>query len=1106
MKKLFLSAVAGALLSVLLVQTGCTQDPDVDTTCRVEVPTSPLSIDGVGGDLTLDVRSNAYWNLSAVDSEGNTLRWMTFDPREGMGDARVTITVARNTTASERTASVVVATDDGNSSMTVQLTQGAGVASTSGYDFPLADMFLIDDNYQLSNGFIDGNSCYLDGGLVITRTGSSDSGLTFVCPCHNASKNQYYQRGLVAGNWNDGDAWLLEIPVKEDLSGDLRYGFGSRRDNILSGNPWKLEWSSDGTTFHAFSGATVQGASEAVWKLAEFTIPAEQKVPAGGKLLIRMTPDDPTNLGSASDPGTVLFQHGFQVFSASAPRSELPSADTERIVFSCGFDDLCDVDNATDITLDQGFFNSCRGGSYGIPEALRGLVSIINGYDRPGYLHLGTSTSPGTFSVTLKHLEEMNILRTDVKVSLRAAAVQSVLEPVDGDIRVTVDGESGATADNEGRAGTVKANVFGEVSAIIRGATPETVVTISNANTEIEHRFCIDDILIEVEGEPERPDASTPTKCGIDEVRALYSGSAVQIGENHYLLGRVVSTDNVPEGCFALADTESGLFVKAAVDGVVPGDEVRVVVLNASLDKVDGLLVLTPDAGAEVGKTGEPVEEPVPVAIAVSDLAGGACEGLYVEMPASQVIDADLSRSLGGEVTFETASGDTYAVKTLQNASFASQSVPQGSGPVFGIVAEGKLMPVSADDVARMTAARFGEKVYAITPVSEFFLADPTTLSGEEYSVYGCTLDGENQLVTFDSGNTVQRMGGTSDRTGRLAAVASQLYNGRFITTGWSGEDVLDQSMVIRMKAASELKGTLRFGFGWQTASKANVPKTWKVEWSTDGSQWNGGVEVAVTPFVDFAPTFAVTNASPFKMSRFTLPEGTTVPAGSDIWMRIVPTTTDTYGGGALDSSDPLYLHHGFYLSTDTERAYHTSDLPSDGNVVFTYGFDEAIHGHDYFIPARHFLSNPANLYIPAGWTGTGETRECPGYVMFGGNSNAKKGSLTTPELTKLGDTPTDITVKFKLAFFMPANYASSEAKTLAVAAVNAGTVVSQPDYSSIPVIRGATIAEMEQTVATYVKWYDYEVRITGATAQTQITFSTTAGRHFLDDIVVVRD
>lgn len=125
---------------------------------------------------------------------------------------------------------------------------------------------------------------------------------------------------------------------------------------------------------------------------------------------------------------------------------------------------------------------------------------------------------------------------------------------------------------------------------------------------------------------------------------------------------------------------------------------------------------------------------------------------------------------------------------------------------------------------------------------------------------------------------------------------------------------------------------------------------------------------------------------------------------------------------------------------------------------------------------------------------------------MFGGNSNAKKGSLTTPKLTKLGDTPTDITVKFKLAFFMPANYASSEAKTLAVAAVNAGTVVSQPDYSSIPVIRGATIAEMEQTVATYVKWYDYEVRITGATAQTQITFSTTAGRHFLDDIVVVRD
>ena len=1106
MKKLFLSAVAGALLPVSLMLTGCTQDPDVDSTCRVEVSTSPLSIDGSGGDLTLDVRSNAYWNLTAQDSEGNTLRWVTFEPRDGMGDASVTITVARNTSAQERTASIVVATDDENSSMTVPLTQGAGIASTSGYDFPLADMFLIDDNYQLSNGFIDGNSCYLDGGLVITRTGSSDSELTFVCPCHNASKNQYYQRGLVAGNWSDGDAWLLEIPVKEELWGELRYGFGSRRDNILSGNPWALEWSSDGTTFHAFSGATVQGASEAVWKLAEFTIPEAQKVPAGGKLLIRMTPDDPTNLGSSSEPGTVVFQHGFQVFNASASKCQLPSADEERIVFSWGFDDLCDVDDATDITLDQGFFNSCRGGSYGIPEALRGLVSIINGYDRPGYLHLGTSTNPGTFSVTLKHLEEMNILRTDVKVSLRAAAVQSVLEPVDGDIRITVDDQSGATADNEGRAGTAKHNEFCDVSAIIRGATPETVITISNANTEIEHRFCIDDILIEVEGEPERPDASEPAKCGIDELRALYAGSATKVEENLYLLGRVVSTDNVPEGCFALADAEAGIFVRAAIDGVVPGDEVRVVVLNATLDQEDGLLVLTPDAGAETGKTGEASQQPVPAAIAVSDLAGGACEGLYVEMPASQVVDADLSRTLAGEITLETASGDTYILKTLQRASFASQSVPQGSGAVYGIVAGGKLMPVSADDLVQMSSTRFGEKVYAITPISEFFLADPTSLVGDEYSVFGCRLDEANQLVTFDSGNTVQRMGGASDRTGRLAAVAGQLYNGRFITTGWSGDDVLDQAMVIRMKATSELKGTLRFGFGWQTASKASVPKTWKVEWSTDGSQWNGGVEVAVTPFVDFAPTFAVTNTSPFKMSRFTLPEGTTVPAGSDIWMRIVPATTDPYGGTALDSADPIYLHHGFYLSTDSERAYHTNDLPSGGDVVFTYGFDEAIHGHDYFIPARHFLSNLANPYVPAGWSGTGETRECPGYVMFGGNSNAKKGSLTTPKLTKLGDTPTDITVKFKLAFFMPANYASTEEKTLKITAENAGTVVSQPDYSSIPAIKGATIAEMEETVATYVKWYDYEVHISGATSQTQITFSTTAGRHFVDDIVVVRD
>lgn len=37
--------------------------------------------------------------------------------------------------------------------------------------------------------------------------------------------------------------------------------------------------------------------------------------------------------------------------------------------------------------------------------------------------------------------------------------------------------------------------------------------------------------------------------------------------------------------------------------------------------------------------------------------------------------------------------------------------------------------------------------------------------------------------------------------------------------------------------------------------------------------------------------------------------------------------------------------------------------MPDDDNIVLAHGFDEAFNGHDYFIPARYFLSNYNNLY-----------------------------------------------------------------------------------------------------------------------------------------------
>ena len=101
------------------------------------------------------------------------------------------------------------------------------------------------------------------------------------------------------------------------------------------------------------------------------------------------------------------------------------------------------------------------------------------------------------------------------------------------------------------------------------------------------------------------------------------------------------------------------------------------------------------------------------------------------------------------------------------------------------------------------------------------------------------------------------------------------------------------------------------------------------------------------------------------------------------------------------------------------------------------------------FIPARYFLSNYNNLYnevMPDGWSASDTgVRECPGYVMFGANQDKGSGWLMTPPLAKLGDTPSEITVTFDLAFYASAAY-KNETKSMSVSVEGPGTVGAQPD------------------------------------------------------------
>ena len=219
MKKYLLWICTAAAL--LAAGASCSDDSEVDSVGRVGIQQESLTADGAGEDLTLNVTSNAYWRINFTDPEtGESIRWVTASETSGMGNTAVTLKVARNRSTSARSTYVNVITESESSAVSVLLSQGAGtIGGGDGYDFPISQTFAIDAALALDNAFIEGAVCYFDDGMILRRTGSPTV-MEFSTKTHtNPTTNWYFQRGVVIGEWETGDALQLEIPVKEELSG-----------------------------------------------------------------------------------------------------------------------------------------------------------------------------------------------------------------------------------------------------------------------------------------------------------------------------------------------------------------------------------------------------------------------------------------------------------------------------------------------------------------------------------------------------------------------------------------------------------------------------------------------------------------------------------------------------------------------------------------------------------------------------------------------------------------------------------------------------------------------------------------------------------------------
>ena len=1128
MKKYLLWICTAAAL--LTAGASCSDDPEVDNVGRVGIQQESLTASGEGEDLTLNVNSNAYWRINFTDPEtGESIRWVTASETSGMGSTAVTLKVARNRSTSGRTTYVNVITESESSAASVLLSQGAGtIGGGDGYDFPIYQTFSIDAALALDNAFIEGPVCYFDNGMILRRTGTPTV-MEFSTKTHtNPTTNWYFQRGVVIGEWETGDALQLEIPVKEELSGDLRYSYGSRRDGTQSaGHAWAFEWSADGENWTLFDGVSSGGTSDATWKVIDFTIPADKKIPAGGKLWIRHRCTDGSKASTSSSNKTVAYQSAFCITKAKAEPTAVPDMNDETVVFSTGFDDLIDTKAAyIDIPLD--FMSSWNDGAYALPQAQIGIVGVTSCWSRPGFLQVGrgdealiTRYTQGAYTIKLaSRFETMRVLKSDLKLTFLATAmIDAYGKPTDPGVVVKADAASGATVEG-GTLEGVANNEFKPFTVYVRNATPETEITITSADmasSTDDVRFFLDDIVLEIEGEPQRPSADDPVKADISAIRAMKGAEAVTISDNYYIQGRVVAVDNVPADCFAVQDADAGIFVKLANHGLAAGDQVEVVVKDALLAAdADGLLVVTPKAADKVTKTAAPSEIPAYKPVSVAELTAGTYEAMLVTLPESQVVDADLSKNLSGTVTLELEDNTTYTMKTYASASFAATAVPQKRGAVKGLAGASFLLPTSAEDLAAMTGTRFGQAVYAITPISGML----KMLLGGTPSIYNVTYDAASKTLNYDNGCSIYKVGNEDLTTAELTCKANP-YDGRFQTTGWGGDNWQDNGLVFKIKAASRIVGNLRFGFGMFSNKSIGgyVPANYKIKWSNNNSDWYDGVRVLAGPYtgegteVFSIPTTA--NSGGYKMAYFNVPESKAVAEGGFIYIKIVQAdnTTGLYPDG-IKTDAPLLFQHAFYLATHEKRAYHTSTLPSGENVLLTEGFDDAFLGHDFFIPTWQMSASqnaPSKYTVPEGWSvdAKGYVYELPGYIRLGlDDKTSGVGSITTPALEALGNATADVTLTFKIGIHMGGSDSyKPDPTTLTVTAEGAGTAAAPVhDLASLPAeCKPATEAEAKAMENAYYKWYPVTVKVAGATKETRITISG-QGRHYIDDIVITKD
>ncbi|MGN1234145.1 MAG: BACON domain-containing protein [Candidatus Cryptobacteroides sp.] len=530
-KKIFAFLAAGLTLFACKEEINEAVDP--------EITVDPVKIEtGYAGEVCdVDVTANTGWVIERTDSEGNDITWVKVDRLNGKGSCAMQVKILENTGTEERTAVLkFIAGDEGEATAYIDIRQGVNPnpdqepdpgqdpdpdpVPGEGYDFPMVQRFTTGldvaveggsvkkytvDELPIVDATVSGSKIVFKKGLVIE---ASAGNYTVARPAHtNPTQNAGFQEGFCLEGFETGTI-TYTIPLKESLSGKLRFFKGQRRETSDS-----YSWSSDGGATFNEVGAATGGASDAFWKYLDFEIPASAAVPAGGSLIIK----ENVTYNASNTYGGIMMECGVSLQTSEGEKSTVPAMTEAGVAFSEGFDNIISAPAAQ--ILDYGFMKSWTSGKYTAPsyvaDKVADIPSVVTAekcWSRPGFLQIGFADEamayatkeyylPGSYSINIgERLKEMGLSKADLTVTFRAAGLTTAFGE-SGNAEPVLTSTTGTVSD--GGAVALVPDQWEDYSFTVSGADQTAVLTIASNSTTAgalagkpDNRFFIDDIVV----------------------------------------------------------------------------------------------------------------------------------------------------------------------------------------------------------------------------------------------------------------------------------------------------------------------------------------------------------------------------------------------------------------------------------------------------------------------------------------------------------------------------------------------------------------------------------------------------------------------------------